>query len=501
MLIGYLVTHAFYLRSSVIAMMAFLNTDIIDVLPLSSRQKKWYELSRNTATHVIAFVALFFAAFILIAIPIPAAHALGGNNLYVSSSSTDEVKRYNASTGTFIDNFVPAGGGGLYSPSDLTFGPDGNLYLLGVGEVKRYNGTTGILIHTFVSGTSGPLGHPTVMIFGPDGNLYVGSIGVPIFGSPGAISRFDGYTGAFIDNLAPEFSGELAHPTALTFGPDGNLYAVSQGFEIKRYNGTTGAFIDTFVPDDAGGLSEVRAISFSPDGNLYVISTNTGDIKRYNGTTGAFIDNFVPAGSGGLSSPAGLVFAAPPPPPVLQKHTLTVNSEDLSGNLIKGVWTTIRTSDGVLVNAGYTPFTFTGDSGAKYKVTLANYDGRVFSSWKDDVANTSNSRIISLVSDTELIATFDLGDSLRGFTSITYAGTTEQADLTVNAHSLDGNRTLNMWFIIDPQSTDANGMTYRVYASNYKDRVFDHWEDSSTDRIRTLTATEAKTITAYYQTG
>jgi hypothetical protein len=43
--------------------------------------------------------------------------------------------------------------------------------------------------------------------------------------------------------------------------------------------------------------------------------------------------------------------------------------------------------------------------------------------------------------------------------------------------------------------------TYTVYIHNYKDRVFDHWEDGSTSRIRTLAIGEDTTITAYYQTG
>jgi hypothetical protein len=55
--------------------------------------------------------------------------------------------------------------------------------------------------------------------------------------------------------------------------------------------------------------------------------------------------------------------------------------------------------------------------------------------------------------------------------------------------------------LIFPQSSDASSTTYKVYASNYKDRVFDHWEDGSKDRIRTLTIGEATTITAYYRTG
>lgn len=90
---------------------------------------------------------------------------------------------------------------------------------------------------------------------------------------------------------------------------------------------------------------------------------------------------------------------------------------------------------------------------------------------------------------------------MRGFTSLTHTGTEEQPGLIVNAVSLDGNKTLYMWTIIDPQASDASGTTYKVYASNYKDRMFDHWEDGSKDRIRELTIGEATTITAYYGTG
>jgi hypothetical protein len=44
-------------------------------------------------------------------------------------------------------------------------------------------------------------------------------------------------------------------------------------------------------------------------------------------------------------------------------------------------------------------------------------------------------------------------------------------------------------------------MTYKVYASNYLDRVFDHWDDGSTDRIRMLTISADTAMTAFYMTG
>jgi DNA-binding beta-propeller fold protein YncE len=50
-------------------------------------------------------------------------------NLYVASSDTDSILRYNGVTGAFLDTFVPSGSGGLVGPGDLTFGPDGDLYV------------------------------------------------------------------------------------------------------------------------------------------------------------------------------------------------------------------------------------------------------------------------------------------------------------------------------------------------------------------------------------
>ena len=85
-----------------------------------------------------------------------------GNVLYVVSHGTNEIKRYNASTGAFIDNFVSAGSGGLSGPSEFTFGPDGNLYVssFNTNQVDEYNGANGAFLRNFASGggLSGPKG-------------------------------------------------------------------------------------------------------------------------------------------------------------------------------------------------------------------------------------------------------------------------------------------------------------------------------------------------------
>ncbi|MFO1487826.1 MAG: LamG-like jellyroll fold domain-containing protein [Verrucomicrobiota bacterium] len=225
--------------------------------------------------------------------------------LLVSSVNSSEVKRYNGTSGAFIDNFVTAGSGGLALPEGLAIGPDGNLYVssLGTDEVKRYSGTTGAFIDNFVTSGSGGLSDPIGLVFGSDGNLYV------VSGVTDEVKRYSGTTGAFIDSFVTSGSGGLNEPSELVFGSDGNLYVSSYGTsEVKRYTGTTGAFIDNFVTAGSGGLSRPEGLMFGSDGNLYVSSFNTDEVKRYHGTTGAFIDTFVSAGSGGLNGPVGLGF-------------------------------------------------------------------------------------------------------------------------------------------------------------------------------------------------
>lgn len=239
--------------------------------------------------------------------PLPLVFGPDGN-LYVGDLTS--IKRYNGTTGAFIDIFVTPGGEGL------AFGPDGNLYVSsfgpGGGEVLRYNGNTGAFIDVFVPTGTGGLDVPRSLVFGPDGNLYVNSD--CCLGTINSVLRYNGMTGAFIDAFVPPGSGGLLEPQGLVFGPDGNLYVGSGHVpsSVLRYNGTTGAFIDAFVPAGASSLSAPRGLVFGPDGNLYVSSQNNNTILRYNGTTGTFIDAFVPSNSGGLIFPQYLAFTPRP---------------------------------------------------------------------------------------------------------------------------------------------------------------------------------------------
>ncbi len=205
--------------------------------------------------------------------------------------ASPKILSYNLTSSLHESVFSASGLSGL-DPLGMTIGPDHNLYVvvtnvLTVNEVRRYNGVTGASMGVFAKG--GGLQGPSNVVFGPDGNLYVSS------SDNGEVIRFHGKTGASMGVFA--HGGGLQSPQGLTFGPDGNLYVVDYDrAAVVRYKGSDGAYMDTFVPKGSAGLGTPSDLKFGPDGNLYVTGGTFGGrlgVFRFDGHTGAFIDMFV----------------------------------------------------------------------------------------------------------------------------------------------------------------------------------------------------------------
>jgi hypothetical protein len=206
--------------------------------------------------------------------------ALGGETLGFHKNSLTR--------GEFINAFVSSDSGGLSSPWDLVFGPDGDLYVSSVnnGEVLRYDGTTGAFLNVVASGLSTPGG----LTFGPDGSLYIANQGTD------EVLRYNSSSG--LTSFVTAGSGGLSAPRRAVFGPDGNLYVASNGTsQVLEYNGQTGAFMGVFATNSAN--TGAMWMQFGNDGYLYVSTqaTSSGNttILRFNATTGAFVDSFIPA--------------------------------------------------------------------------------------------------------------------------------------------------------------------------------------------------------------
>lgn len=117
-------------------------------------------------------------------------------NLYVSNGD-NSVLEYSGTNGSFIGVFVSAGSGGLSWARGLVFDLDGNLLVASAGtnNIKRYDGSTGAFMDTFNSGVLTqvwglrvkPNGHvfaaehddsptPYIFDFFPDGSYYMSYI-------------------------------------------------------------------------------------------------------------------------------------------------------------------------------------------------------------------------------------------------------------------------------------------------------------------------------------
>jgi len=192
-----------------------------------------------------------------------------------------------------VIRFSPAGEqlGGFSSseytlPSGLVFGSDGSLYALSTlvtekgnfGQVLRFD-PSGRYLRAFIPAQANTAGQFVDMAFAQGGDLLV-------LDYERGVLRFDGNSGLFMKVLVPA-GDDLATPTGLAVGPDGNLYVSSRDANVViRYDGTTGNYVDTFVSPGAQALNGPMGLTFGNDGNLYVASCYDHRVVRFDGKTG-----------------------------------------------------------------------------------------------------------------------------------------------------------------------------------------------------------------------
>jgi len=148
--------------------------------------------------------------------------------LYVANSSlTGQVSRFNANTGAFVNTFVAAGSGGLSNPE-------------GMGSPLQRNHRG---VHRLVRG-----GGKRRLSLAQTACLRSRRQSVCWWFGGGSVLRYNGTTGAFIDQFVPPGSGNLAGPTFLVFnqGGGGPVPETSSTFTLLGMSLATLAYFAKF---------------------------------------------------------------------------------------------------------------------------------------------------------------------------------------------------------------------------------------------------------------
>ena len=215
--------------------------------------------------------------------------------VFVSSggNTTGSILRY-SSSGAFIDTFATSPS--LKRPYGNAFGPDGNLYVASFrsDQILRYDGSTGAFIDVFAQGngsSAGLLNGPNDLSFSPDGKmLFVTTQGSVADGLGGISYQFDsqllGYdlatgTGHVIATPSPTAGGNgYVSLLGTVIGPDGLLYTTDYAGGIRSYDTLTGALVQTIDTGALFGGSSIATtignLVFAPDGTLYAPVFNEG---------------------------------------------------------------------------------------------------------------------------------------------------------------------------------------------------------------------------------
>lgn len=172
---------------------------------------------------------------------------------------------------------------------------------------------------------------------------------------------------------------------------------------------------------------------------------------------------------------------------------LMVESEDLVGDSITGLWTVVK-KGGVTVKTGYTPLTYTAEAGSTYEVSVANYGNYEFDHWQG--GGSGSTRQVTPNSDTTLTAVYSTGEP-------------DPVILTIRSVGLDGSPITGLWTLISG-SGSASGFTpltytadtgsqYTVTMGEWQNYKFDHWDNGSTSKSRIVTPNGNIVLTAYYR--
>jgi hypothetical protein len=234
----------------------------------------------------------------------------------VSDRGSNRILRYNADDGSYLGPLVdnqPENNGGLFMPSAMVYGFDGDLFVTsididtGEGQVLRYVPATGEFLGIFATGLIGPAG---LHYHEASDTLLVGSLGTGL-GDTNQIARFDS-DGTRQDDIA---EGPVTGRTGMVSAADGTLYVSGfaegnffSGSVLKYdYDSSLDSLSFSGVFAAANELSGAYGLMFDADGDLLVVSLFGQGVVKFEIAEGATVGSTFWAN---LAYPSGLTAAS-----------------------------------------------------------------------------------------------------------------------------------------------------------------------------------------------
>lgn len=264
--------------------------------------------------------------------------SLRGYEVFISSRNTGTVKRFNAFTGQYLDEFGKEQIGN--ETQEVALGPDGKLYVtsLQAKHILKFDPATGAFLGNFTSGYD--LQRPTKLSFAGDGFVYVSQWGE----TQKSVVRFDARTGQFDRDFTGPLDGPLGHardaegnlyvacffskeirkfradgtplgavtsvgdlkgPANLWFGAGGDLFVADwEGGAIRRFRPEGNSL--RLLGDFASGFARLEGATLGPDGYLYACDWYMNLVKKLDAASGSAIGVYLE--NGDMARPNGLVF-------------------------------------------------------------------------------------------------------------------------------------------------------------------------------------------------
>ena len=253
-----------------------------------------------------------------------------------------------------------------------------------------------------------------------------------------------------------DFSSASALSTGLTSPLDTSL-----GSSSTISNTTTSVSAATNVTTTSGSIS-----SGNPTGVPLPNSTTSIDASSTVNGVQAFGNGTITTSINGVSmnfffDPSGPTNTAT----TSGSTTITVQSDDLAGNPITGMWDELHSSSGSTLATGYTTNTYSVTSGTQYTVYISNWQNIVFDHWDD--GSTNPYRTITPTQSVTLTAYFSTGSTTtvpQSPTSLAaVAVSTSQINLSWNAPTNNGGSAITGYKI--ERSTNA-GSTWSTIVAN-----------------------------------